>query len=633
MEGRPAPVPGRRRSSIEDCALVPRFSEEQAVQGSSQWEPQQNEMAHPRRASRSSFIPLLLLFYISTLADNLPDEVRNSIFADYITIWANNNQKLEASDSIQRAVRTIEEWCKKKKMTLSDKSVVTFFSNGSGDAKWIPRVTMNGLSLKFDPAPKLLGIYMSRTLSIQSQVDKVVAKVQKTNSILACLSMSQWGWKKKPLRKIFLATQRSVLDYAAPAWPPWLANTQLERLDRAQNQALCRITGSPPPRIRCPELHDHFETTGRGFERESVQASPTAPRRIALEGNTSHRLCRDSWMEKSKRLEEQLPADLQKRLPLPQIKDPPWNCYDRRWSVSTTLAGKNRSDDAKDETISIISNSGADLVIYTDGSAAEGIRNGGAGLVVTRGSPVDPEVLHSASIKGRATTSSFEKEREAFGAALKWIEDSNCDPDTVIMICTDSQSLATALDGDRPETSDLSLTLDSLRRPIKIKWIPGHMGIPGNELADRVANGACNLTDKSKPITLKSAISTIKRSFKDPPPPNARTAATYANLSTLRDEKALLSRKDATMIARLRSGHSLKLAAYRNVINPAEDPTCPKCNQAPETLEHWLLECSGTLAAREDIFGTTDVGPAIISQDPHGTTMLAKRCLYEFPSA
>ena len=192
------------------------------------------------------------------------------------------------------------------------------------------------------------------------------------------------------------------------------------------------------------------------------------------------------------------------------------------------------------------------------------------------------EVLHSASIKGRAIASSFEEEREAFGAALNWIEDSNCDPDTIIMICTDSQSLATALEGDGPETSNLSLTLDSLRRPIKIQWIPGHMGILGNELADRAANEACNLTDESKPITLKSAISTIKRSFKDPPPPpppqHARTAATYENMSTSRDEKAILSRKDATMIVRLRSGHSLKLAAYGHLMNPAEYPTCLKCH-------------------------------------------------------
>ena len=135
-----------------------------------------------------------------------------------------------------------------------------------------------------------------------------------------------------------------------------------------------------------------------------------------------------------------------------------------------------------------------------------------------RGSPAEPEVLHSVSIKDRVITSSFEEESEAFGAALKWIENYNCDP--AIMICTDSQPLATALEGDGPETSDLRLTLDFLRCPIKIQWIPGHMGIPSNELADRAANGACYLTDESKLITLKRAISTIKRSFKDPPPPS-----------------------------------------------------------------------------------------------------------------
>ena len=87
------------------------------------------------------------------------------------------------------------------------------------------------------------------------------------------------------------------------------------------------------------------------------------------------------------------------------------------------------------------------------------------------------------------------------------------------------------------------------------------------------------------------------------------------------------------MVARMRSGHSLKLAAYRHPMNPAEDPTCPKCNEAPETLQDWFLECPGTLAARHEILGTTDVGLTILSQDPHGTTMLAKRCIYELPSA
>ena len=200
-------------------------------------------MAHPRCASRSRFLsPPFPVLYQHHYRQP-PRRSRNSIFADDLTIWASNNQKLEASNSFQQAVRTIEEWCRKKKMILRDKSIVMFFSSGSGDAMWIPRVTMNGLTLKFDPAPKLVGVYMSRTLSFQSHVDKVVVEIQKRKSILACLSTSQWGLKKKPLRKIFLATQRSVLYYAAPAWQSWLANTQLDRLDQTQNHALRRITG------------------------------------------------------------------------------------------------------------------------------------------------------------------------------------------------------------------------------------------------------------------------------------------------------------------------------------------------------------------------------------------------------
>ena len=169
-------------------------------------------------------------------------------------------------------------------MILSDKRVVTFFSSGSGDAMWIPRVTMNGLPLKFDPAPKLLGIYMSRTLSFQSHVDKVVTKAMKRNIILTFLSTPQWGWKKKPLRKIFLATQCSVLDYAAPAWQLSLANTQLERLDRAQNQALRRIFGQtascPLEALRLESGVQSYTTTSKRLVAVSREKAYMLPHSI-----------------------------------------------------------------------------------------------------------------------------------------------------------------------------------------------------------------------------------------------------------------------------------------------------------------------------------------------------------------
>ena len=179
--------------------------------------------------------PLLFIFYINSLPDEIKDLVNDSLFADDLIIWSSHNNKEEASRYVQLAVQKIEEWCKKKKMLLSEKSVVTFFSSSSGDARWKQDITMGGNTLKFDPCPKLLGLVINRTLSFQQHVDKVIDKVRKRCNLLACLGTSNWGWRKKPLARVFLATQRSIMDFAASAWQPWLSKTQMGRLDRAQN--------------------------------------------------------------------------------------------------------------------------------------------------------------------------------------------------------------------------------------------------------------------------------------------------------------------------------------------------------------------------------------------------------------
>jgi hypothetical protein len=47
-------------------------------------------------------------------------------------------------------------------------------------------------------------------------------------------------------------------------------------------------------------------------------------------------------------------------------------------------------------------------------------------------------------------------------------------------------------------------------------------------------------------------------------------------------------RGDHVLIAQLRSGHCAKLAAYSLIVNPSADPTCPRCVEVPQDVEHWL---------------------------------------------
>ena len=62
----------------------------------------------------------------------------------------------------------------------------------------------------------------------------------------------------------------------------------------------------------------------------------------------------------------------------------------------------------------------ADYTFYTNGSASGVTRNGGAAAVVTRGSPIQPEVVTTIKIKVRTFTSSYKEEAATMESALSW---------------------------------------------------------------------------------------------------------------------------------------------------------------------------------------------------------------------
>ena len=379
-------------------------------------------------------------------------------------------------------------------------------------------------------------------------------------------------------------------------------------------RAACKATG--------PSLRDSQPTPGR----EPPGAPEGHPARIALEKDQPHGLCRDSWRELSNRISSTLPNELADREPLPTIEEEVWTPQ-KRWRVNNTVGGLGRSEETKQKATETIRNIDATWTIYTDGSAKDGTRDGGSAMVVTTGDPLDPQTIFSETIRGRMLTSSFDEEKEALGAAVRWLEDNTPNNSDKGLICTDSQALTSALANDSREVSNITRKLDTLNREIILQWIPSHVGIVGNERAEALANEASGLKERAKPTTYKSAVATIKRTIKDLSPSHARTAQVYQKLSRERDEKTLLSRRDAVMLARLRSGHSMLLAGYRTLMNPAESPSCPRCEEANETVEHWLLDCPGTLAARQEIFGGTTVELSILTEDPEGAVALAKRTL------
>jgi len=67
-------------------------------------------------------------------------------------------------------------------------------------------------------------------------------------------------------------------------------------------------------------------------------------------------------------------------------------------------------------------------------------------------------------------------------------------------------------------------------------------------------------------------------------------AAVYSHYRESVYSKEVHSRKDAVLLAQIRSGYRHLFRAYQHLIDSTTDPTCQVCSEAPHTMEHWLLD-------------------------------------------
>jgi hypothetical protein len=90
--------------------------------------------------------------------------------------------------------------------------------------------------------------------------------------------------------------------------------------------------------------------------------------------------------------------DTHRRLPLPAPTSFPWEWGKGCWTVSLSLRGDSCPNDPParklaDALDTIRYYGQLRMVIYTDGSAVDGVRRGGSSAVVTSGDPGNPTFL------------------------------------------------------------------------------------------------------------------------------------------------------------------------------------------------------------------------------------------------
>ena len=163
-----------------------------------------------------------------------------------------------------------------------------------------------------------------------------------------------------------------------------------------------------------------------------------------------------------------------------------------------------------------------DIVCWTDGSAEEGTKNGGAGAIISI--PGEDEItIKEAS---GAICSSFKAEMVAIERALSKILyqlDEEIEFDRTLWLFSDSlSSIITLSQGPGDQTSLIgSLIWEHLQKlanksvRVNLQWIPGHKNISGNEKADKAAGEASKLPQHEVPIDFQTSKARIKRMLKE----------------------------------------------------------------------------------------------------------------------
>ena len=183
--------------------------------------------------------PLFFLFYTNDLATTLNDDAVIALFADDVSILTTAHKREDAEATAQSVASSVVTWCQEWKLNLNaEKSEVCPFSAWSNDSSWNPTIFIGNQKVRVNTTPRLLGVILDRSLTFNAHLKKLTTSLASSIRIIRATAHTSWGWRRSTLKMAFHALVRSKLDYAAPAWQPWLSETNLSNLNRLQNCSL-----------------------------------------------------------------------------------------------------------------------------------------------------------------------------------------------------------------------------------------------------------------------------------------------------------------------------------------------------------------------------------------------------------
>ena len=532
----------------------------------------------------------------------LPEGVRILAYADDLVIYCVDRQNI--IQRLQSALDIMTTTAANHGFRFApNKTFATWFYRPNPDTN----LQLYNQDIQWEDRVKYLGVSIDKHLNMHSHVTQTINSVSRSlNTIKIMSSLS--GVNSNILLKTFNGCTRACLDYGAECYNMFTV-TQMRRLQRKQNNGLKLVLGinkwAPTSSI-----HAELRILPLSLRVEVFQANminkflfnPNHPLREFIDAELHSPTTRNHrhkvpWLTTICRAHTKLSPYTPEAEYVPPLL--PWSPPPYQILTNDHLPSKHTIDTSVLYNLTVASMTDIiqphDHIYYTDGSVSDG-----------RVAAAFTYLGHPTLIRLNDTASIMQAELTAIHASLQHglQSPSRC------AVFSDDKSALQALLQHRPSDNLHILrgiwdAASRLSTPHLIAWIPSHIGIEGNEAADRAARQALMkpYIDKYLPMSKSRTRRTIKQTARDiyetieQLNPTRSVSLHQQVVLSIRDSKALINmsnRLDQRVIYRLR----LFVRPYIQIRHQA-NAVCPYCDEPFDIYTvHYIAVCPASHVSR-----------------------------------
>ena len=549
--------------------------------------------------------PTLFLIFINDITTAVPKHVSNTLHADDFAAWCAEEHTTTATYRMQNAINAVCKWTKDWALELNTtKTVSTLFSLSTSKEK--VTLKLQNQEVPQVNTPTFLGVILDTRLTWKPHIEATEGKAMRKLSLMKKLAGTKWGANSSILKQVYTGTVRPVVEYASTTWNT-ASRTNKTTLDRVQNMGLRIITGAmkttPIREMEKTADVQPLETRREhkaALQGEKMKRLTSHPLHQKLQQATKNRLKRKSLNHEMKHLQTRH-TDILEEDPrqCEELKHTVWATRKSFPEVRTEVPGLTAKETQSPQlqkalTLELIQDRypiSTWTQVYTDGSAENAVRNGGSGIYIRH----PDKTTTSLSMPTGDLSSNYRAEVHALTAATKHLLQESCSQQHIVLL-TDSLSALQALVSGPSElpTRQLHQALSTLshNNHVVLQWIPAHVGIAGNEAADRLAKDGAKLPQFHSSTSYREAKTLLKSKQK------AEWKAKNNGYDPQLDQINSLDRRSQTTIFRLRTGHC-GLRKHLKRLGLADAANC-ECGSDEQTPEHILQTCPHHEEARLD---------------------------------